>query len=53
MYKRTKSYAVGGKKKGMKSKGFVKGGKVKTKGLAKGGAQTTKGYKKGGKVGKS
>ena len=53
MYKRTKSDAVCRKKKGMKAKVFVKGGKVQTKGLAKVGEPTTKGDKKGGKAGKS
>jgi len=61
MFKRTKSYAVGGKKKGMKNggrsmkpKGMATGGAaMKPKGKATGGAMKTKGYKIGGKVGKS
>tara|TARA_R110000850_G_scaffold261933_1_gene390214 strand:+ start:1967 stop:2149 length:183 start_codon:yes stop_codon:yes gene_type:complete len=57
MYKRTKSYAIGGKRKGMKkgggvmkTKGYATGGVVKPKGKAGGGAINTKGYKRGGKV---
>ena len=47
MYRRTKSYATGGKKR----KGMKKGGGVmKTKGYATGGVMKTKGYKRGGKV---
>ena len=50
MYKRTKGYAIGGKKKGMKNSGRA----MKPKGMAKGGASMKpKGNKRGGKVGKS
>jgi hypothetical protein len=50
MYKKTKGYAIGGKRKGMKKGGGV----MKTKSYATGGAaMKTKGYKIGGKVGKS
>ena len=54
MFKRTKSYAAGGKRKGMQKGGGV----MKTKGYATGGVATggvmkTKGYKRGGKVGGS
>ena len=57
MYKKTKGYAIGGKRKGMKkggglmkTKGYATGGVVKPKGKAGGGAMNTKGYKRGGKV---
>ncbi len=57
MYKKTKSYATGGKRKGMKkgggvmkTKGYATGGVVKPKGMATGGVMKTKGYKRGGKV---
>ena len=57
MFKRTKSYATGGKKrKGMKgdgvmkTKGYATGGVAKPKGMATGGVMKTKGYKRGGKV---
>ena len=57
MFKRTKSYAAGGKRKSMvkgggvmKTKGYATGGVVKPKGKAGGGAINTKGYKRGGKV---
>ena len=57
MYKRTKSYATGGKKrKGMKgggvmkTKGYATGGVARPKGMATGGVMKTKGYKRGGKV---
>ena len=49
MFKRTKSYATGGKKR----KGMKGGGVMKTKGYATGGVagvMKTKGYKRGGKV---
>ena len=50
MFKKTKGYATGGNKKGMKGGGGV----MKTKGMATGGGvMKTKGYKRGGKVGKS
>jgi hypothetical protein len=50
MYKKTKGYAKGGKRKGMQKGGGV----MKTKSYATGGAaMKTKGYKIGGKVGKS
>lgn len=58
MYKKTKGYAIGGKRKGMKkgggvmkTKGYATGGAaMKPKGKAAGGAMKTKGYKRGGKV---
>jgi hypothetical protein len=57
MYKKTKGYAIGGKRKGMKkgggvmkTKGYATGGVVKPKGMATGGVMKTKGYKRGGKV---
>ena len=50
MYKKTKGYAIGGKRKGMKkgggvmkTKGYATGGVVKPKGKAGGGAMNTKG----------
>jgi len=58
MFKKTKSYATGGKRKGMKknggvmkTKGYATGGVAKPKGMAIGGVMKTKGYKRGGKVG--
>ena len=57
MFKRTKSYATGGKRKGMKkgsgvmkTKGYATGGVARPKGKAGGGVMNTKGYKRGGKV---
>ena len=57
MFKRTKSYATGGKRKGMKkgsgvmkTKGYATGGVARPKGKAGGGVMKTKGYKRGGKV---
>ena len=57
MYKKTKVYAIGGKRKGMKkgggvmkTKGYATGGVAKPKGMATGGVMKTKGYKRGGKV---
>ena len=54
MFKRTKSYAAGGKRKGMqkgggvmKTKGYATGGAaMKPKGKATGGVMNTKGYKR-------
>ena len=57
MYKKTKGYAIGGKRKGMKkgggvmkTKGYATGGVARPKGMATGGVMKTKGYKRGGKV---
>ena len=49
MFKRTKGYAIGGKRKGMQNGGRA----MKPKGMSIGGAMKSKGYKRGGKVGKS
>ena len=45
---KAKGMMAGGK---MKAKGMKAGGKMKAKGMAKGGKMTTKGYAKGGAAG--
>ena len=42
---------AGHKKKGMKAKGMMAGGKMKAKGMAKGGKMAAKSYAKGGAAG--